>query len=137
MKKPILWLLSLLLILSHCACGSQPQSEDATTVPVEDGPFQVGFGRTLITPEGSLPMSASNSSGTRLSTQTLDDLYATCIAFTDGRGQTLLLFQMDLKYADGYADLARGQLSQELGIPVEVGNGVLPCGASSRWTPEK
>lgn len=25
--------------------------------------------------------------------------------------------------------------SQELGIPVEVGNGYLPCGASSRWTP--
>ncbi|MBE6981018.1 MAG: hypothetical protein E7437_01700 [Ruminococcaceae bacterium] len=122
MKKLIVLLLCLALVWTFAACGSDPGASTqapSETVPTEKGPFLVGFGRTVITPGEHVHMAGNTSPSTKISTGKLDELYATCIAFTDGSGETALLFHMDLQRADLYAAIARRQLSDELGIPMD------------------
>ncbi len=110
MKKILVMILCLLLIAALAACN--PAEETA------EGPFQVGYGRAVITPKIGIHMAGSFNSN-KIATDILDDLYATCIAFTDATGETLLLFQMDLQRADTYAIIARQELSEAFGIHMD------------------
>ena len=58
--------------------------------------FQVGHGRTDITPQESVPLRGYGSTSNRMSQTVLDPLYATCLALTDASGETALLFGLDL-----------------------------------------
>jgi len=58
--------------------------------------LQVGFGRTKITPAEPMPMAGFGDSDKRMSQGVLNDLYTTCIAFTDSNGSTYLHFHNDL-----------------------------------------
>ena len=57
--------------------------------------FSVGFGRYVVTPPKGSPMAGYGNSSMRLSSETLDDLYATCVAVSDGTN-TALFFSMDV-----------------------------------------
>ena len=54
--------------------------------------MRIGYGKACITPEESVPLAGMGNTSKRMSTMILDDLYATCVAFTDEKGQTVLLF---------------------------------------------
>jgi len=56
----------------------------------------IGFGRRDITPQGSVPMQGYGNSHLRMSQGVLTPLFATCIAITDEREKTLLLFTVDV-----------------------------------------
>ena len=54
--------------------------------------FEVGYGRVDVTPD--YPVHMAGSAANRISTEVLDPLYITCIAFRQ-EGETFLVFTMD------------------------------------------
>ena len=63
---------------------------------MENCQFQVGFGRKCITPTESMPLGGYGNVMKRMSQNVLSDLYTTCVAMTDARGNTLLMFHNDI-----------------------------------------
>lgn len=101
----------------------------------------VGFGRRNITPTESVPLAGYGNTSKRLSTCVLNDLFTTCIAFTDGEGETVLLFYNDLVNSSAeFFDPIRQAVSDTTGIPFhnimvsaththsgpDLGNGKIP-----------
>ena len=55
-----------------------------------------GFARVDITPTESVPLAGYGATSTRMSQNVLSPLYSTCLALTDGSGNTVLFFHNDL-----------------------------------------
>ena len=96
MKKLLALVLCAFLLLGLVACGG---AEEAQTP--EEPALQVGFGRADITPQESVQLHGYFNAERRWSKAVLDPLYATCVAFTDGDGNTLLLFHLDICVPNG------------------------------------
>jgi len=80
--------------------------------------IQVGFGRKDILPIGSIELGGMGNGPHRKSNNVLDTLYATCIAITDSKGETLLLVTLDLCHAmQGVTADARKIITEATGIP--------------------
>lgn len=78
----------------------------------------VGYGRTCITPEESVPLAGMGNTSKRMSTSILDDLYATCVAFTDANDQTVLMFTLDQLHANKeWTDRIREAVEEATGVP--------------------
>ncbi len=116
MKKALALLLCLICAFLLLACT--PGGSDETTEGAKTNTLLVGFGREDITPTFSVPMRGYGNPSQRYSTNVLDKLYSTCIAFTDEDGNTVLLFHNDLCSTPGsvYTPL-RKQISELTGIP--------------------
>ena len=87
----------VLVIGLFSGCGGEKPVE--TTQPSETEPahvLKVGYSRVDITPKESVPMRGLGSSSERKSEEVIDPLYATCVAFSDETGNTILLYHMDL-----------------------------------------
>lgn len=116
-KKILSTLMVATLLLSLCACAASEQTA------TEDGAvaaFQVGYGRTDITPyEEAVPLAGYGNTSTRMSTGCADRLYTTCIAFTDTKGETVLMFTNDLTSIAAVADDVRDAISKATGVPVD------------------
>ncbi len=74
---------------------------ESFTVPTDVEGFQVGYGRSDITPtETGLPLAGYGNAASRLSTTTAvnvyDELKVSCVAITDEQGETVLLMSVDL-----------------------------------------
>ena len=79
--------------------------------------LKVGFGRACITPDFPVCL-AGGGLPTRLQTKVLEDVYVTCVAFTDEAGQSSLLFTQDLVCTlDATTHPIRQKLVAETGIP--------------------
>ena len=111
MKKWIACALTVLLVLSLCACGS---SEGGGK---KDGLY-VGFGRESIVPEYEVHM-AGGDLKSRTNDGFRDMLYVTCVAITEG-GETLLFYTMDfIGSSDNFVNPARDAISEATGVPVD------------------
>lgn len=91
MKKILTVLLCLFMVLSLCACAPSQDVHSTGTG------FRVGYGREKIMPEESVPLAGYGNTD-RLSTGFLDPLYLDCIATTDAKGNTLLIFSGDTRF---------------------------------------
>ena len=112
MKKIVSALLLFALVLGLFACGNTSEIKE------EPATLSVGYGRTKITPEKAVFMTGYGDDITRLSKGTLQDLYVTCIAFTDSADKTIMLITSDLLYADMNVQV-RGAVVKATGIPFE------------------
>lgn len=101
---------------------------DAGTLTLDGAQILVGFGRRDITPsETGIPMGGYGNSENRLS-ETIDTyrLYYTCIAITDEKDETLLIFTADvISPSTKWAPQAREAVSAATGVPVD--NIVIAC----------
>ena len=76
-----------------------------------------GFGRADISPVHPTPLGGYGQSQNRLHSVLLDPLYATCIAFSDGK-ETFLLFTVDAVRSHGpWTDAVRDAITAQYGIP--------------------
>ncbi len=113
-KRILMLLLAAVMILSMVACGETKQEglqiKDGVVVLPEG--FTAGFGRTDITPT-NLPIPVDSSTGEYVA----DNLYATCVAVSDGT-DVALLFSMDMKNIpeDFYPEAAK-RIEAAYGIP--------------------
>lgn len=118
MRKLFSLTLIFILLVSLFGCA-QTESPSETTAPATEGidpnSLSVGYGRVDITPTESVPIGGHKDE--RFSTQVVDPLYATCIAITDGTGNTLLLYHLDLLAAYTPVIMARSTISRKTGVP--------------------
>ena len=153
MKKLLSILLAGLMVLSLCACGAAEGG--STTAATEnasglkEGQLLVGYGRTNITPDMSVPLSGYGNTEKRMSDGFMDYLYATCFAVTDAEGNTAILFGIDMGNSSApLYTTARKEISEKHGIPMEriiisashthsapdMGNSKVP--SIGKWAPE-
>ena len=121
MKKLFCVLLAVLLL---SACAAPAATSDSTTATQGElaqsqfGGFRVGFGMANITPKDPVPLGGYSRSDLRISAGLISYLQATCIAVTDDKENTVLLFSLDLHDAQ-QMDGMRTAISEATGIPVE------------------
>jgi len=109
-------LLCLILLLPVIA-GCSESTVGETTAPVVAHTLRVGFGRADFTPTESMPIGSAYFGAPQMSTEVINPLLATCIAFTDETDNTVLLFHMDLGGIRDPQVYARGTIGKKLGIP--------------------
>jgi len=115
MKKLFCIILSVLMILSLCACGGN--NEDAPQeLKIES--FSVGYGQADISTNLPLQLYGFAAGGERLSQTILDPIYATCVAFTDPDNTTVLLVATDLCQSFKITADVRQLVSDATGVPV-------------------
>ena len=79
--------------------------------------LRFGYGRTCITPEESVPLAGYGNTSKRMSTNVLDDLFATAIAFSDDK-ETIILITLDLLHANPmWTECIRNAITEACGIP--------------------
>lgn len=111
MKKYVALFLCLAMLISFSGCTVRENDNQASQL-------QVGFGRADITPLESVPLGGYGNAASRWSDKVLDPLFATCIAFTDAEGNTVLMFQLDLPNCrTDSISFARKKIGDQLGIP--------------------
>ena len=113
MKKTIR-LIAVVLILvtvgSLCACKQEEK---------KDNTLRVGFAKANINPDYSTGMSGYGDIARRKSTGVAEDIYATCIAVTEGEN-TVLMYTIDSISATNYrAEEFRVTVSHATGVPKE------------------
>ena len=117
MKKLICLLLSAVMLLSLCACGSN-QGGEGQGESEQKPAMQVGFGKSNMMPETTVTI-AGGEDPNRLSTGYLDYLTASCIAFSDGT-DTVLLYTVDMQcLTTTFLGSVKQTISRETGVAVE------------------
>lgn len=120
MKKLVALLLCALTVIgAFTGCTSTDQPSDSTAAESTAGEIphslQVGYSRIDISPTSVVPLGGRH--GTVYSNGTIvDPLYATCIAFTDETGNTLLLFELDVLQSYGEFNAARLKIAKATGV---------------------
>ena len=114
MKRTIgLILLFTILLGLLSGCGGETASSDALA-----GKFCVGYSKVDITPDEVVPLSGFGDDSDRVSNTVMDHIYATCIAFTDEEGTTVLMFGLDmLNTAEKPANDIRDLITEAIDIP--------------------
>ena len=80
--------------------------------------IRVGYGRVDITPEQSVPLGGYGNPLRRMSNNVRDPLMASCVAITDAKDNTLLLFCTDtIRVPQKWLPELRQRAEKELGVP--------------------
>lgn len=86
--------------------------------PQPDPKFMVGYGRVDITPTQTIYLAGyGNEDPPRYSTEIWNRLYATCIAYTDTEGNSMLMFHLDILNAYDEIVGLRPVISAATGVP--------------------
>ena len=81
--------------------------------------MKLGYSRRSITPDESVPLAGYGNTSFRMSTEVMDPLFTTAIAFSEG-DRTVIIIENDLTTSTKpVTDETRRRISQETGIPVE------------------
>lgn len=115
MKKTLSLILASLMLLglfSGCGGGETPPAETTFVT------FAVGYGQADISTDLPLQLYGYAAGGERLSQKVLDPIYATCAAFTDPEGTTVLMITIDLCQTFKVNNTVRQEISDATGIPV-------------------
>ena len=118
MKRITTLILAALMLASLFAGCGQKREEKLADVKF-DG-FAVGYGKADITPdpETRVMIQGNNDHVERLSTGVQEALWANCVAFTDTKGETVLLFGTDLPETHpGNLGEIRKQIEEKTGVP--------------------
>ena len=96
--------------------------------------MQAGFGRRDITPEYAVPLGGYGNSHMRMSQGWYTRIYATCIAFTDTQGETVLLFTVDqIRSEEHWTHAVRARITAVTGIP---GPRIMVCATHTHSGPD-
>lgn len=80
--------------------------------------LKVGYSRKNITPDEPTPLGGYGNTSARMSQGWYSQLCATCIAFTDDTGETMLLYTTDMIRAQGFLMVqTRNAISSATGVP--------------------
>ena len=96
--------------------------------------FKVGYARKNISPQDPVPLSGYGTNATRISERIMDELYTSCLAFTDAQGNTALLFSWDLQrpQEEVIAEI-RQAVNAATGMPYDK---ILVCATHTHSTPD-
>ena len=113
MKRIICFVLCVLLSLSiFSGCQGKEEADPLA------GVFSVGYAKVDITPSEPVRLAGFSSNEERESKSVMDPIYATCVAFTDEEGTTVLMFGLDmLNTAEKAAEDIRDRITEVIDIP--------------------
>lgn len=96
--------------------------------------FKVGYASANISPMAPVPLSGYGTRDTRISERIMDELYASCLAFTDAQENTALLFSLDLQrpQEEVIAEI-RQAVTEKTGMP---GQQIQVCSTHTHSTPD-
>ena len=120
MKKILAITLAVLMLAGVFAGCEGEKKPDQKLSEVKFDSFAVGYGKAEITPdpESQIMMVGNNDHASRLSTSVLEPLWATCVAFTDTDGETVILFGADLHGAEkNSVKKLRQAIEEKTGVP--------------------
>lgn len=96
--------------------------------------FKVGYARTNISPMAPVPLSGFGTNATRISERIMDELYASCLAFTDAEGNTALVYSLDLQRPqEEVIEEIRQAVTAATGM---AGDKILLCSTHTHSTPD-
>ena len=84
---------------------------------IQSAGLHVGYGKVDITPSEPMPLQGFGNDLQRISNEVLDLLHATCTAFAEADGETILLFSMDLCQPRKILAQLRKTVSEATGVP--------------------
>lgn len=121
MKKLLAFMLSILLVATLAACGSNETAVttgaggQATADAGELPDLRVGYSKVCITPKSKVALSSSKQA---TYTDVHEDVYMTCIALSDAEDNTVLLFTTDISYTNASNQTSFIRLAAETtGVP--------------------
>lgn len=118
MKKMISLLLALVMVLALCACSGEAANTTEGANGTDAG-LKMGFARTNITPEYSVPLGGYGNTSSRMSNGKLDHIYTSAISLTDGEN-TVIIIENDLQaQVKKVLDKVRANVSKQTGVPVD------------------
>ena len=113
MKKLVSLLLSAVLVLGLCACGTHTHQETEPAVP---NSLQVGFAREIVMPTIGTP-ELDGTADDRIMTAFMDNLTVTCVALRGINEETVLVYTTDRKASgDDVFKTVRQEIAQATGI---------------------
>lgn len=124
MKKILCTLMAVLMVCGCFGCSSSEPTTQADTeasptaaqtTPAPTAALQVGYGRKDINPLDPVPLAGYGNTFNRISVDTLDNLYVTCVAIADAEGNTVLLLTQDL-INSSLSEEVRAQISSATGL---------------------
>lgn len=131
MKKMFTMLLALIMVLglfgcagsgengSQAAVDTQPRQTTAATEPTETAWLQAGYAKVDITPGNGVGLGGYSDNETRLSNGTLDKIFTTCVALSDGT-ETILVYTVDVCGQGAYwLNQIRSRVTSATGISAE------------------
>lgn len=81
--------------------------------------FKIGYARVDISPTESVPLAGFGNTSCRMSEKVIDPLYSSCVALTDEKNNTVLLFHNDLIGSPTLiTDPIRKAVSDATGVPI-------------------
>lgn len=121
MKKWIALALCLVMVLGLCACKENPQAGPQAWEKAPEGKVLVGFGKVCINPDQGAQVSlvgyGGNGTPPTPMTGKLNDVYGTCVAITDTKGETVLIYTVDTLYTTkDEVDSIRAAVTAKTGI---------------------
>jgi len=116
MKRFLVLIMIAVMLIGLCACGEKKPE----TAAKEPAAFQVGFGRVNINGSGALPLAGYGDANDRMSQGMLDYISTTCIAITDEKGETVLLYTSDhIGTNTAWIEDLRVAITEITGVPAE------------------
>ena len=117
MKKILCLLLCVILTAAAFAgCNSANTSSGGEAENTEHT-LKVGYGRVDATPSGPMPLSGLHE--LRFMDEARDPFYVNCVAYTDEKDNTVLVFFLELLFAYSPVVTAKRNVSKETGVPAE------------------
>jgi len=81
--------------------------------------YKIGYSRVDISPTESVPLAGFGNTSQRMSEKVIDPLCSSCVALTDEKNNTVLLFHNDLIGSPAHiVDPIRESVSQATGVPI-------------------
>lgn len=125
MKRYLALLLCIVTVLSLCACTVSEENASAA--------LEVGYARELIMPDRAVPLAGYGHTERRITTNFLDYLYATCIAFRWG-DEIILWYTQDLiNCKTEWVSTVRNQILAQTGVP---GDHIMICSTHTHSGPD-
>lgn len=118
MRRWISALLCLCMLVALAACAEG----GAQTTVAEEGSFRVGYSKVNITPSQPMVLEGYGSVGDkeRFHEQVLDYIYLTCVAISDQKDNTVLMYSVDVvNIVETVITNMKVSVSEATGIPKE------------------
>lgn len=118
MKRWMSILLCLCMALAMAACANGGDSQ--TTEPAKEDAFRVGYSKVNLTPSYPLKLEGygATGGGERLHEEVLDYIYLTCVAITDEKDNTVLMYAGDvIGVKSATAETVSAAVAKAAGVP--------------------
>ncbi len=120
--KTVSLILTVVMIMSFVSCKETGDNKSSAIKIKDDfkGNFRVGYGRVDVTPEEPCALAGYGNTSNRISDGFLDNLYASCIAISNEKNETIMLVSLDIiRVTDEKCEAFASMIANSTGVKAE------------------